>query len=281
MIKNRIASFSIIVIVYALAVFCGLFCYDFFVQRYALSYPLALLFADIASTVLVFVFSLIFRNASVYDPYWSVQPPVILASALLKHGGSGVLEVLLFCAVLFWGLRLTANWAYNFRNFEYQDWRYVMLKEKTGVFYPLINLLGIHMFPTLIVYLCILPAVTAVHEEAALKALCIPFIVIAFFAPVIQGIADIQMHMFRKSRMEGFIRTGFWKRSRHPNYAAEIIMWWAVGLACFFAMPDKPWLLVGAAANTLMFLFVSIPMADKRQSRKPGFEAYKKSTRML
>ena len=33
--------------------------------------------------------------------------------------------------------------------------------------------------------------------------------------------------------------------------------------------------------NTLMFLFVSIPMADKRQSRKPGFKEYKKATRLL
>ena len=41
------------------------------------------------------------------------------------------------------------------------------------------------------------------------------------------------------------------------------------------------WLLTGAVVNTLLFLFVSIPMADERQSRKAGFEEYKKETRML
>ena len=41
------------------------------------------------------------------------------------------------------------------------------------------------------------------------------------------------------------------------------------------------YLLVGALLNTLMFLFISIPMADKRQARKPGFEEYKKETRLL
>ena len=30
-----------------------------------------------------------------------------------------------------------------------------------------------------------------------------------------------------------------------------------------------------------MFMVVSIPMADKRQSRKEGFDQYKKETRML
>ena len=89
------------------------------------------------------------------------------------------------------------------------------------------------------------------------------------------------MHRFRNSGTGGFIRTGVWKHSRHPNYAGEILMWWGVGLASFTAMPDRFYLLAGALINTLMFLFVSIPMADKRQSRKPGFEEYKKETRIL
>ena len=33
--------------------------------------------------------------------------------------------------------------------------------------------------------------------------------------------------------------------------------------------------------NTLLFLFVSIPMADEHQSRKAGYEDYKAKTRML
>ena len=41
------------------------------------------------------------------------------------------------------------------------------------------------------------------------------------------------------------------------------------------------WRQVGAVANTLLFLVVSIPMADKRQSRKEGFAEYKKQTKML
>ena len=72
--------------------------------------------------------------------------------------------IYLFIAVIFWAVRLTANWAYNFKSFEYQDWRYVMLKEKTGRAYPLINFLGIHLFPTCVVNLCVLPAVIAYSQ---------------------------------------------------------------------------------------------------------------------
>ncbi len=281
MIKNRSSSLAIIVFVYFLAAFCGFFTYNYLTDIHSFSYQAALFLADVCATLVVFIFSLIFGNASVYDPYWSVQPPVILAVALAK-ASSGSMGWLFFTAVLFWALRLTANWAYNFESFEYQDWRYVMLKEKTGPAYPLINLLGIHMFPTCVVYLCVLPAVTTIAEGAALNPVSLIFIALSFASAVFQGIADIQMHRFRAQKTGGFIRTGLWKHSRHPNYACEILMWWGIALASVSALGwQRFYLLAGALVNTLMFLFISIPMADKRQSRKPGFEEYKKATRML
>ena len=72
--SNRIFSFLIILIIYALAIWLGIMIY----QRLPYAYWLNLLLADIAATVFVFLFSLLFHNASVYDPYWSVQPIAIL-----------------------------------------------------------------------------------------------------------------------------------------------------------------------------------------------------------
>ena len=201
-------------------------------------------------------------------------------SAIARCGGN-LFVWLVFAAVMLWAIRLTANWAYTFTNLEHQDWRYTMLKEKTGRLYPLVNFLGIHLFPTLVVYLCIIPAVITIQNGVEFNLLCIPFIAMSFIAPIFQGIADVQMHIFRKSGAGGFIRTGLWKKSRHPNYVCEILMWWGIDLACFFVMSYNWIFLIGALVNTLMFLFISIPMADKHQSRKPGFEEYKKSTRML
>jgi steroid 5-alpha reductase family enzyme len=181
--------------------------------------------------------------------------------------------------VALWGIRLTANWAYTFANLKHQDWRYTMLKEKTGKYYPIINFVGIHLVPTLIVYACVLPAVF-VMQSGVNNVFSFVFIVISLLAATMQGVADIQMHKFRKNKTkENFIRNGLWKYSRHPNYLGEILMWWGVGLASVFALGWNSWyLLCGAVLNTLLFLFVSIPMADQRQSRKEGFEEYKKQT---
>ena len=274
--KSPVASFLAVTVVYILAAIGGIWLY----RILPFDWWLSLLVADAAATVFVFLFSLIFRNASVYDPYWSVQPIVILY-AFAWGQPLNLQRVLLLVAVTLWGIRLTANWAYTFGNLTHQDWRYTMLKEKTGIFYPVINFVGIHMVPTLVVYGCTLPAVYAFLHNGSSNITAILFFCLSLGAMTLQGTADIQMHRFRKKRAAPFIRTGLWKYSRHPNYLGEILMWWGVGLSAFCAFPNELWLLAGAAANTLLFLCVSIPMADGRQSRKPGFAEYKKQTRML
>ena len=274
--KNRIASFIALTIIYIIAAIIGIIVY----QALQLDWWLSLLIADLAATVITFIFSLIFKNASVYDPYWSVQPPVILITFAIVNKPTN-LGILLLIAVVFWAVRLTANWAYTFANLNHQDWRYTMLGEKTGIFYPIINFIGIHMVPTLVVYGCILPAVYAIREGLNANFGSVIFISISISAAVMQGISDIQMHKFRKNKTSTFIRVGLWKYSRHPNYLGEILMWWGIGLAVICAAPSVWYLLAGAVANTALFLAVSIPLADGRQSQKEGFTEYKKQTRML
>ena len=156
-----------------------------------------------------------------------------------------------------------------------------MLKEKMGILYPFINFIGIHMVPTLVVYGCILPAVWAVINGATANFGSVVFLCVSLGAATMQGIADYEMHKFRKNRSGTFIRNGLWKYSRHPNYFGEILMWWGVALSVICASPNVWYLAVGAIANTVLFFAVSIPMADGRQSRKVGFEEYKQQTRML
>ncbi len=274
--ENRGLSFFLVGLVYLLAAVLGILLYR------ALNFEMALslLIADAAATVFVFMFSLIFKNASVYDPYWSVQPIVILL-AFAWGKPLGAAQILLLIAVCLWGLRLTANWAYTFHGLLHQDWRYTMLKEKTGVFYPVINFVGIHMVPTLVVYACILPGVYVLRYPLALNTGAVLSVALCVAAVILQGSADVQMHRFRKQKCGGFIRVGLWKHSRHPNYLGEILMWWGVGMFSQFLMPGRWILLAGALANTCLFLFVSIPMADGRQGKKAGFAEYRRATRRL
>ena len=274
--KNRAASFAVLAAVYVLAAAVGIVTY----RALPLDWRLSLLIADMAATVFTFLFSLLFRNASVYDPYWSVQPPVILVAFAMGRELT-LFGILLLAAVSFWALRLTANWAYTFGDLTHEDWRYRMLREKTGRWYPVINFVGIHAVPTLVVWGCTLPAVFTIREGLSLSVLSAVFLALSLGAALLQGTADVQMHRYRKHRDGAFCRSGLWKYSRHPNYLGEILMWWGVGLSVVAACPAAWGYLSGALANTALFLFVSIPLADGRQSRKEGFAEYKKQTRML
>ena len=274
--ENRRIGFLLIALIYAAAIVLGVTLYRVlpgaFWQR--------LLLADVAATSFVFAFSVVLKNASVYDPYWSVQPIVILSGFACMRGLT-VIGAALLIVVSIWGVRLTANWAYTFYGLNHQDWRYTMLKEQTGALYPVVNFLGIHLFPTLVVYCVTLPAVLVIERGAAWSWLCLPGLLLSLSATALQGISDWQLHRFRRSHGTGFIREGFWTHSRHPNYLGEILMWWGVAFASIAALRGVWQLLLGAILNTLMFWFISIPMADRHQARKEGFDAYKAETHAL
>ena len=117
--------------------------------------------ADLAATFVVFGFGFAFDNASFYDPYWSVAPPVIglyfVAGA--PGGALPVRQALVFALVALWALRLTWNWARGWSGLGHEDWRYVDMRQSSGgLYWPGASLFGIHLFPTVVVFLGCLPA---------------------------------------------------------------------------------------------------------------------------
>jgi len=277
--RSRGKSFLFTLAVYALALAAGLFVY-----RHMNGGVIFRVFAaDIAATLLMYLVSLPLENASVYDPYWSVAPVVILPLAIEEFGAWNAGTILLLACVCYWGIRLTANWAYTFHGYEHQDWRYTMLREKSGVFYPLVSLFGIMLFPTLVVYLCLLPALFYVQTGGVNLVTLLGF-ALSISAATLQLVADIQLHRFQKraANRGEIIRSGVWRHSRHPNYLGEILMWWGVYLVMLSVLPGR-WLLgVGALVNTMMFLLISIPMAEKRLAGyKQGYDRYVAETNRL
>ena len=272
-------SFLFTIIVYALALAVGLFVYG----RMRGGVLFRVFAADIAATVFLFLVSLPLENASVYDPYWSVAPIVILPLAMRAFGVWNAGTIALLCCVTYWGVRLTANWAYTFQGYDHQDWRYTMLREKSGALYPLVSLFGIMLFPTLVVFLCLLPALHYI-QFGGINLVTLLGFALCLCAATLQLVADVQLHRFQrqaKNRRQ-IIRRGVWRHARHPNYLGEILMWWGVFVVLLSVRPPL-WLLgIGALTNTLMFLLISIPMAESRMAGyKEGFDRYVQETNRL
>ena len=266
-------------IVYALALAVGLYVFD----RARGSVYLRVFAADLAATLFLYLVSLPLDNASVYDPYWSVAPIVILPIFGSVFGVWNVGTITLLGCVLYWGIRLTANWAYTFHGYNHQDWRYSMLREKSGALYPAVSLFGIMLFPTLVVYLCLLPALHYVQAGGVNWITLLGF-ALCLSAATLQLVADIQLHRFqqRAANRGQIIRSGVWRHARHPNYLGEILMWWNIYAVLISVQPELWFLGLGALVNTLMFLFISIPMAETRMAGyKEGFERYVQETNRL
>jgi len=274
---NRAAGFAFIALVYVAALVVGVVTYLVVASP---SWPVRLLLADVAATVFVFVVSLVVGNASVYDPYWSVAPPVICAALMPHRWDWGT--VLLLAVVWLWGVRLTANWAVTFRNLGTQDWRYDDLKRQFPRAFPLVSLCGIMLFPTLVVYGCVIPAVFYL-QHPRLTWLTLVGLAVCLLGTGLELVADVQMQRFRRANPAGgLIRQGLWTHARHPNYLGEMLMWWGVFVVAMSAVPNYWWTGVGALVNTAMFLFVSIPMADRRnRRRRDGFDEYCRQTNSL
>lgn len=244
--------------------------------------------ADVAATVVIFISGLLVRNSSMYDPYWSVAPIVIagvwLANPVIEDVNltRAALVVLLVAA---WGLRLTYNCFRRWSDLTHIDFRYVDIKAKSGKLYPLADLLGIEMMPTILVFLACLPVYPVVAlSNAPLGFLDLLALVVTVGAIVIETQADQQLVRFQQSNPpEGAVcKTGLWGRSRHPNYFGEMAFWWGLALFGFAAAPGE-WIYgLGALLITLLFVFISVPMMQTRKKlRRPDYEEQVKGIRVL
>lgn len=237
------------------------------------SHPiLVALVADCAATIAVFAFSMSFDNSSFYDPYWSVAPFAI-ASYWEVPGGNPVRQGLVLFALAFWGARLTWNWYRQWRGLEHEDWRYVDIRARTGRAWPLASFAGVHFFPTLIVFAGLLPVYSAMFSPAPLGALDIAAFFVAIGATIIEAVSDQQLrsYVLMRRNHEEILASGLWKYSRHPNYFGEATFWWGLALFGLAADPHL-WSVAGAAAITVMFVFISVPLLDERSAaRRPGY----------
>ena len=272
-------EFMVFIVVYLTAILIGLyslryvdgpFWFDVFVF-------------DIVMTLVVYFSSLMVKNASLYDPYWSVIPPLLILYAMIQLDAFGLVNVIMLLALSVWAVRLTYNWAINWTSFSHQDWRYDLIKQKTKQFYPLSSLFAIMLLPTVVVYAQVYVSVAVIKTNASLTLFSVLPALVILAGTMIQYVADKQMKNFREKRSQKrVIDIGLWQYSRHPNYLGEIIVWWGM-YGFYIAVVGKlDFLILAPILMTMLFLGISIPMMEKKILKtRPEYRAYQKQTSML
>jgi len=239
--------------------------------------------ADLAATIVVFIFSVLTNNSSIYDPYWSVAPVPIALFWLLQPGSNGFANprhVLIFALLCLWAIRLTTNWAIRWRGLSHEDWRYADIRKQTGSFYWPASFVGIHLLPTLLVFLGSLALWPILSDRnSQLTWLDGVAALVVLTAVTIEGTADVQMQRFRRqpAPAEQVIPPGLWSFTRHPNYFGEVLFWWGLYLFVPLAYPHFWWVIIGPVAILLLFLGASIPLMEHHLlAGHPTYAEYQK-----
>ena len=221
----------------------------------------------LASMAVTWLLSVLTREYSWVDRWWSVGPAVYAGYVAWYEGFTDVRLNIMAVLVLLWAARLTFNFA---RKGGYapggEDYRWAILKEKLGpVGFQALNITFISPYQCALIWAFTAPVHTAwLHRGAPLGALDYAAALAFLLLWLGETVADEQMWAFQQDKQRrveageevtpGFFRGGLYRFSRHPNYFCEMGQWWVLYVFAIGASGELwHWTLSGVVALTLLF----------------------------
>jgi len=242
----------------------------------------------IMATLIIYIASVLAKNSSFYDPFWSIAPLLIILflSFLSYEKDENLIKILVILVpITYWSVRLTNNWRRGWKGLKHEDFRYIDLKTRFKKFPYLIDFFGIHLYPTLQVNFSLFPLYYYFFSD--FSTIPIVLYIFSFFticAVLLEHLADEQMRDFR-SKPENKGKTMnrlLWKYSRHPNYLGEVLFWWGLYLMTVSVNLNLWWLFICPLSMTLMFTLVTCTMMDNRSLlNRPDYSTYMAKTSQL
>ncbi|HEY1075251.1 MAG TPA: DUF1295 domain-containing protein [Fontimonas sp.] len=251
-------------------------------------------------SVLCYVLGELSGNISQVDKLWSLLP-AMYAWILTAKAGFDPRMVLMSLVATAWSIRLTFNFArhggYSWKFWTgTEDYRWAHVRRMPGMDNPVVWL-GFHLgficiYQNLLLMALALPIVLAVDAKHPLG--WIDYVLAAAFIGLVvfETIADEQQQKFqneKKRRLKagealdgdyarGFITSGLWTISRHPNYFAEQALWFVFFLFSVAATGRLNWTIAGAIMLMLIFQGSSKLTERVQIDKYPDYPEYQRRT---
>ena len=242
------------------------------------------LWLTLTATAVIFAASCVHSDTSLYDPYWSVAPPVMLLAAMVRYGYNSLNAMILFTAMVLWSVRLTGNWVVTFKGIGREDWRYAEYRERMDPLpFALLNLFGFMLMPTAVTYAGSMGAFLVLKTEG-FRPVILAGIAVMLAGTALELAADRAIHRFLQETPGARLtcRRSVWRYSRHPNYLGEILFWFGIFVCCAVLYPRCWYCGLGFLAVVAVFLFASIPMMERHNAqRREDYEEYRQVTSPL
>ncbi|KAJ5103799.1 hypothetical protein N7532_004328 [Penicillium argentinense] len=227
------------------------------------------------------------RNYSQVDRFWSILPAVynvhFAAWARLAGIRTQTLDTIAVISVI-WSARLTFNYwrkgGYQIGSEDYR-WQIVRSKVNNVFMFTIFNFLFIAVAQSILLLLITCPSYVFVNiaNSQGAETFGLPdlaFSRAAFFFIIIETFADQQQWNFQTAKQEyqknariagsnkdqyspedlerGFVVSGLWSWSRHPNFAAEQAVWLTMYLwVCFRTETYFQWTGLGILGYMMIF----------------------------
>jgi steroid 5-alpha reductase family enzyme len=228
------------------------------------------LLAPLSLMVLVWILSLLRRDASLADIAWG--PAIALVP--LWHAltvGLHTRGALVLAPVLAWAARLAWHIARRHRG---EDPRYREMRRKGGRGWPLRSLVTVFGLQALLAWVVARPAAAALRLPVeGLGVWDVAGIGLALAGLAWEAVADAQLDAHRRRGRGGLMTTGLWAWSRHPNYFGEAVFWWGLWLPA--AGAGAAWTLVSPLLMTALLRWGSgVPLLERSLRDRPGWDDY-------
>jgi steroid 5-alpha reductase family enzyme len=249
-------------------------------------YSVILINLAVAATgmLLLWVVSLVKKDASIVDPCWGLGFVMIAWSTLFEVGTTDLRGGLLLALVTIWGVRLSAYLFWR-NHGKGEDRRYASMREKRGEKFWWISLFTVFLLQGAIMWFISLTVQSGIFWSTAIEGgsfgwlggLGVAVWAVGFF---FESVGDYQMARF-KARTESkgkVMNQGLWRFTRHPNYFGDFCVWWGLFLV---AANANSWWTAGSPL-LMSFLLLNISgvamLEGDIEERRPDYAKYKRTT---
>lgn len=231
--------------------------------------------------ILLWLLSLVLKNASIVDIFWGAGF-VITAWVFFFIAPEGLLarKLLIALMVTIWGLRLSLH--IFFRNkgkgedFRYQKWR-----NENGSKWWWKSFFQVFLLQGMLMWIISTPVLAAQYfggraSLGVLDYLGVTLWVIGFY---FEAMGDRQLAQFKKDPQNRgkVLNTGVWRFTRHPNYFGDSAQWWGFYLVALSA--GGWWTIFSPILMTYLLVKVSgVALLEKTMNVKPGYQEYIETT---
>ena len=233
--------------------------------------------------------SVITREYSWVDRVWSIIPVVYLWVFAYAASFSNLRLNLMVLLVTLWGARLTFNFA---RKGGYapggEDYRWAILRRKMNpAIYGLFNIFFIVIFQNALLLAITLPANLALSSSEPFGLIDGLLALLFFGLLVLEFVADQQQWNFHQLKKQGktdkgFLDTGLFAYSRHPNFFAEQAQWWVLAIWGFVtANLSGTEYFLGVVFLTALFLGSARFTEQISLGKYPEYKDYQKRVSMM